>query len=44
MQRPGGKEFDSFWKLKTVLCDWKLELGEGYMQRDEVREETVANL
>lgn len=39
MQRPGGKELDSFWKLQTVLCGWKLELGEGYMQRDEFREE-----
>lgn len=38
MQRPGNKELDSFWKLQKVLCGWKLELGGGSMQRDEVRE------
>lgn len=38
-QRLGGKEFDSFWKLQTVLCGWKLELGEGYMQREKLSQE-----
>ena len=39
VQRPGSKELDSFWKLQKVLYGWKLELGGGSTQRDEVREE-----